>query len=186
VKDINALLKDQRSRKIILVAHCILNQNSRVSGLANHAGMIDELVKLLLKKAYGVFQIPCPELIYGGLKRWSQTKEQYDTPMFRKLCREIAKSVTEQVKEYLKSGVNVALIIGVEGSPSCGVDETSKGYLGGIVEQTGEQKSESVKGSGILIEELRSELKRMRISIPFYGMKHTRLKNDIRTLDRML
>ena len=180
------MLKDKRSRKVAVVAHCILNQNARVLGLAKHAGIIDELVSLLLKKGYGVVQMPCPELIYSGLKRWSQTKEQYDTPMFRKLCREIAKSVAEQVKEYLDSGVNVALVIGVEGSPSCGVDETSKGYLGGIVENTGEQKSESVKGSGILIDELRSELKRMKISIPFYGIKHTRLSNDIRTLNRML
>jgi predicted secreted protein len=169
-----------------VVAHCILNQNARVLGLANHAGVIDELVKLLLGKGYGVVQMPCPELIYGGLKRWSQTKEQYDTPMFRKLCREIAKSVAEQVKEYLDNGVNVALVIGVEGSPSCGVNETSKGYLGGIVEQTREQKSESVEGSGILIEELRSELKRMNISIPFYGISHASLNNDIQTLNRIL
>ena len=180
------MLKDKRSQKIAVVAHCILNQNARVLGLANHAGIIDELVKLFLEKDYGVVQMPCPELIYGGLKRWSLTKEQYDTPMFRNLCREISKSITEQVKEYLNNGVNVALVIGVEGSPSCGVNETSKGYLGGIVEETGEQKSKTVKGSGILIEELRSELKRMRISIPFYGIKHTRLDNDIRTLDRML
>jgi predicted secreted protein len=180
------VLKDKRSRKIVVVAHCILNQNARVSGLAKHAGMIDELAKLFLKKDYGVVQMRCPELIYGGLKRWSQTKEQYDTPMFRKLCREIAKSVTNQIKDYLGSRVNVALVIGVEGSPSCGVNETSKGYFGGVVEGTGEQKSESVKGSGILIEELRSELNKMEISIPFYGIKHTSLNNDIRRLDRML
>lgn len=180
------MLKDKRSGKIALVAHCILNQNSRVLGLAKYAGMIDELVELFLKKGYGVVQMPCLELIYGGLKRWSQTKEQYDTSMFRKLCREIAKSVAEQVQEYLNNGVNVALVIGVEGSPSCGVNETSKGYFGGIVEETGEQKSESVKGSGILIEELRSELKTMKIYIPFYGIKYTRLHNDIRRLDKML
>jgi len=36
--DVNELFKDKRSGRIAVVAHCILNQNSRVLGLAERSG----------------------------------------------------------------------------------------------------------------------------------------------------
>ena len=39
------MFEDKRSGKIAIVAHCILNQNSRVSGLAKRSSIITEIVE---------------------------------------------------------------------------------------------------------------------------------------------
>jgi predicted secreted protein len=48
-------------------------------------------------------------------------------------------------------------IVGIAGSPSCGVYTTSCGYEGGLV---GEAKHERVPGRGVFMEELMAELER--------------------------
>ena len=173
--------KDKRSGKIATVAHCILNQNSRVSGLAKRSSIITEIVEYFLRKNIGIVQMPCPELTYAGVLRQPQTKDQYDTIMFRSHCRKIAKEIVDQTQDYAKCGIETEIVIGVDGSPSCGVNETSKG-------STCERmsKNERVKGSGILIEELRFALKEREISIPFYGIRYERLSEDLVNIEKLL
>ena len=153
---LDAMIQDKRSRKIVIVAHCILNQNSRVQGIAHYAGMINEIIDVIRKNEVGIIQMPCPELTYAGLLRPSQTKEQYDTPAFRRHCRQIASSTADQVEEYVRNGFKVLAILGVEGSPTCGVEETS------IQEAN----------LGILMEELRSELKKRKVEVPMKGVRY--------------
>lgn len=158
------MIKDIRSRKIVLVAHCILNQNSRVSGLAHYPAVVSEVVDVLTRHNAGIVQMPCPELLYNGLSRESQTKEQYNTLQFRKHCRQIVNSMAKQVQEYLKNGIKVLAILGIEGSPSCGVTESS----------------------GILIEELKSEFKKRNISVPFYEIKSKKIAAAVVWLERII
>ena len=139
------MLKDKRSRKIAIVAHCILNQNSRVFGLAERSSAIVEIVEFLILNDMGIIQMTCPELTYAGILRKSQTKNQYGYAMFRKHCRKIAEEIVEQIQEYSKGKIKARIIIGVDGSPSCGITD-----------------------SGILIEELRSMLKKKGLTVPFY------------------
>jgi len=47
-------------------------------------------------------------------------------------------------------------------------------------------KSERVKGSGILMEELRFALKERKISIPFYGIRYERLPEDLANIEKLL
>ena len=164
------MIQDKRSRKIVVVAHCILNQNSRVLGIAYYPGMINEIVDVLRKYEVGVVQMPCPELVCAGLLRGSQTKEQYDTPAFRRHCRQIASGIVDQVQEYSKNGFKVLAVLGVNGSPTCGVDETSTGY----------------KAPGILIEELQSKLKERKVAVPMKGVSHTRASQDAAWLEKIL
>jgi len=159
------MIQDRRSRKIVVVAHCILNQNSRVLGIAYYPGMINEIVDILRKYEVGVIQMPCPELTYTGLLRENQTKEQYNTPAFRRHCRQIASGIANQIEEYLKNGFRVLAVIGVDGSPTCGVDETS---------------------TGILVEELQSELKERKVAVPMKGVRHTRVRQDAAWLEEIL
>ena len=154
----------------MVVAHCILNQNSRVQGIAYYAGMINEIVDVIRKHEVGIIQMPCPELTYASLLRPSQTKEQYDTPAYRKYCRQIASSTADQVEEYVRNGFKVLAILGVEGSPTCGVEENSF------------QKA----NSGILIEELQSELKKRKIEVPMKGVRHTHASQDALWLEKIL
>ena len=154
--------RDKRSGKIALIAHCIINQNSRAQGLAERSSTITEILGFLMHNKIGIIQMPCPELIYAGILRQPQTKEQYNNAMFRRHCRKIAKDIANQVREYQKCGIKLKFVIGVDGSPSCGVSKTS----------------------GILIEELRSALHDGGISAPFCGISYERLKDDIAELRR--
>lgn len=63
------MVQDVRSGKVVLVAHCILNQNSRVLGLAQHPAVVSEIVDTLTKHNIGIIQMPCPEISFTGLKR---------------------------------------------------------------------------------------------------------------------
>lgn len=113
----------QRSRKIVLVAHCLLNVNSRVEGIARYPS-VHPLICELAEMDYGVIQLPCPELPFEGLSRDPQDIEYYDTPAYREHCRKHAARVAEDVAEYVDNGYSIGPVIGVEGSPSCGVSET--------------------------------------------------------------
>ena len=157
------MLKDKRSRKIAIVAHCILNQNSRVFGLAERSSAIAEIVKFLIFNDMGIIQMPCPELTYAGILRKSQTKNQYGDAMFRRHCKKIAKEIVEQIQEYSKGKIKARIIIGVDGSPSCGITD-----------------------SGILIEELRSMLKKKGFTVPFYGIRYERLSEDLAELGKLI
>jgi len=163
-------MQDKRSKKIVIVAHCILNQNSRVQGLANFPGTIKPIVETLLEYEVGIVQMPCPELLYAGYKRWAQTKEQYDTPSYRRFCRKIAKQIANQIVEYAKNGVEIAAILGIEGSPTCAITKTTKGYTGGDPTKIQNQKREKIREKGILIEELEKTLTKMKIKTRLIGI----------------
>jgi len=163
------MFKDNRSGKIALVAHCILNQNSRVFGLAEKSSAITEIVDFLIRKNLGIIQLPCPELTYAGISRLPQTKEQYSTATFRKHCKKIAEDIAKQIQEYETCGVRLKLVIGVAGSPSCNVADDS-----------------NAKDSGIFMEELQHALGEREISAPFYGARCNRLLEDLVELEKIV
>ena len=169
------LSEDVRSGRVIFVSHCILNQNSKVYGIAYRPAAITEVVNYILKNNIGIVQMPCPESTYWGLRRWAMLKEQYDVPRFREYCRELAREVANQVVEYLRSGYVVAAIIGCDGSPVCGVNWTNtyvSGQWGGfITEETfrNPPKQKLVKGMGVFMEELSRELRSRGVEVPIIG-----------------
>ena len=130
---------DERLGKLVVVAHCVLNQNSRVLGLAHYPAVIDEVVDILGRYNIGFLQMPCPELTYAGAKRLGKTREEYDTPSYRKHCRQIAASTASQLEEFGKNNIKSIAVLGIENSPSCGVSK--------LPDET-----------GILMEELAAEL----------------------------
>lgn len=157
------MFRDVRSGKVVLVAHCILNQNSRALGLAKKSGVVNEVVEFLVRSGVGIIQMPCPEFTYAGVSRQPKTREQYDNATFRVHCRKIADEIANQISEYAKGGVKLRLVVGVDGSPSCGV----KGEV-----------------SGIFIEELRSALDKRGISAPFCGIRLESLGDDIAEMEK--
>lgn len=61
-------LRDERSRRVVLVSHCLLNQNTRYAGGATRSGAVSELADELIGAGYGIHQLPCPErLAWGGV-----------------------------------------------------------------------------------------------------------------------
>ncbi len=128
-------------KKIVFVSHCILNTASKVI-LYNQEEMDAEesLRKEFLQKAIAddihIIQLPCPEFTLYGAKRWGHVSDQFDNPFFRSHCRRILSPVIEQLKEYLanEGWFKILGVVGVDGSPSCGVDYTCRGNWYGSFE----------------------------------------------------
>ena len=134
-------LADARGRRVVLLSHCLLDQNVRYLGGASRPGGVQEVVDGYLAAGVGIYQLPCPEqrawggvlkrrmlvaygaggtlrapvarLLLGGFVRY--TRLVYDR---------LARAVVRDVLDYRRSGVDVVGVVGVGGSPSCGVRTT--------------------------------------------------------------
>ena len=134
-------LRDERGRRVVLVSHCLLNQNTRYAGGATRSGVVGEFVDELVCAGYGIHQLPCPErLAWGGAGKrhslWlyhSKGKARYAfrgvllqafVVWTRLVYSRLARRVVRDVTDYERSGVEVAGIVGIGASPSCGVVTT--------------------------------------------------------------
>ncbi|NCA68822.1 MAG: DUF523 domain-containing protein [Sphingobacteriia bacterium] len=114
-------IQDARGGKLIFIAHCLLNQNACVRGLASQPAVIRPLLDRLLEHQVGIHQMTCPEVSYLGSMRWGQIKAQYGSPMFRRHCRQIAQMVCDHIQTYRDTGHRVIGIVLRDGSPTCGL-----------------------------------------------------------------
>jgi predicted secreted protein len=106
------------SKKIILVSHCVLNQNSVVGGWARARGAYP-VSGLLIEEGIGIIQLPCPELLFGGLGRPPRSAEEYNTDDYRAFCCELLLPYVRQIREYLKHGYAFLGAVGIQNSPTC-------------------------------------------------------------------
>jgi predicted secreted protein len=164
-----------RGNRYVLISHCLLNVNSKVKGYALYVGVLKELVVPLIQEGIGLFQLPCPETTFAGNLRWGMTVEQYNIPSYRRHSRLLLQPVLDQVQDDIKNGVSVLGVIGVDGSPSCGIDLTCYGYTGGQIGSNGavEESRKNVRidsGQGIFMEELTKMLEKQNINIPFVAV----------------
>lgn len=136
---------------VTVAAHCLLNPLTRVKGLA----------PLLFQPEGPTVQLPCPEALYLGLERWAVTRNQLDVPQFRRFCRSLIEHYADLLQMLAHEGARLR-IVGVAGSPSCGVATTSSGYTGGL---PGAAEHMRVSGRGLFMEELLAELERR--GVPF-------------------
>lgn len=111
----------ERSKRIVFVSHCILNQNTVVYDLARAKGAYKDIIIELMNNDIGIHQLPCPEYRYLGIKREPMTKEQYDTSEFRTMNKSIAEGAVNIIKEYTNNGYEVLGIIGINESPTCSI-----------------------------------------------------------------
>jgi predicted secreted protein len=189
-------LLDERGRRVMLVSHCLLNQNTRYAGGATRPGAIAEAVDELVDAGYGIHQLPCPErLAWGGvLKRHSlRLHDSKDGPLFpirgvllrvfvwwtRIVYGRLTRRVVRDVIDYQRSGIDVAGLVGIGASPSCGVMTTldlraSMDVVAACpaASLTREFMNEHVvfacrrPGEGLFIRALDRQLKRRGIRIP--------------------
>lgn len=165
-------------KEILVVSHCILNNASKVaqdeSELAEEYRSRDALIAKVLERGVQLIQLPCPEFMLYGSKRWGHVKDQFDNPFFRSACREMLSPFIAQLKEYSANGdsFRVIGIVSVEGSPSCGMYLTCRGDWGGEPGSTGCSASEPAAQvrmtgeSGAFMEELSSMLAAEELGIP--------------------
>jgi predicted secreted protein len=110
-------MTDNRSQRIILIAHCLLNQNAKVKGLASYPGVFSPIISTIENAGVGIVQLPCPEFLHLGPLRpiGTDTVEQYNTPEYRDVCQEISLRTAAEVISYQKAGYQVVCFLGVEG-----------------------------------------------------------------------
>ena len=131
------MFADKRSKKVLLIAHCILNQNAKIDACAHYPGAIREVAQILIDGGTGMLQMPCPELLCLGLDRQVEpglhpTVEAEDTRVAqrmteeqaRTICRKIVDDLVYQLVEYRKNGFELVGVLGINGSPTCGVETT--------------------------------------------------------------
>lgn len=134
-------LRDARSRRVVLVSHCLLDENTRYAGGATRPGAVREVVDELVDAGYGIHQLPCPERrAWGGALRRHAVR-MYGSkgtlayvlrrPLLRAFTwwtglvyRRLARQVARDVADYRRSGFEVVGLVGVAASPTCGVTTT--------------------------------------------------------------
>lgn len=131
-------LKDERGKKVMFLSHCLLNENTRYPGGAFRKAGVDELIDDLQKKGIGIVQMKCPEQkTWGGVLKREMLmgyciKGTFLRPFLKiymvffiwktkRSFQKIAREVVSEIKDYMDSGFDVSGMIGIKGSPSCGV-----------------------------------------------------------------
>jgi hypothetical protein len=117
-------LEDERSKRVIFVSHCLLNENTRCLGGAFRPGGVNEPVDGFQQEGLGTCQMHCPEQrAWGGvLKRFllpmytSRGTLPYRLrhvllPLFlwytRWRCRCLAKEVVRDIEDYVHSDFEI-------------------------------------------------------------------------------
>lgn len=157
---------DARGRKVAVVCHCLINANAKVEGLSLYEG-VHPIIERLSSAGIGVIQMPCAEMTALGMKRWGQTREQYESVAFTNHCRALAQQTAEQVREFHRCGYEIVGVIGVDGSPTCGVKHTATGDWGGEytpdVWAAAANEVSNTPGPGVHIEILQELLGDLRV-----------------------
>ncbi|MBA2862840.1 CD3072 family TudS-related putative desulfidase [Methanococcus maripaludis] len=180
-----------RNKKIALVAHCILNCNSKVEGLSEYGGALREVICYLMDEGFGIIQLPCPEMAIYGIKRWGHVKEQFDTPHFRNVTRKLVQPILEQVLDYVKNGYEVSLLVGIDKSPSCGINETCSSKEWGGYSSNGNmaeklEKLEMVPEKGIFMDEILKILKENEIVINCTAIDEENIEDSLKHLKKFI
>ena len=169
-----------------MLAHCLLNQNAKIDRCAHFGGAVPDLLQPLVSAGIGLIQLPCPELLLLGLDRGAHpfhpaTIEQEDTRVAQAMsqsermraCREMTRPYIHQIAQYQSLGFEVLGVIGVNGSPTCGVE-------------TNWANDEESFGPGIFMRELSNALVESGISIPMRGVKVYQPEQTRRTAIEMI
>ena len=163
-----------RSKKIMFVSHCLLNQNARASGMDKAPGPIKDVVELLTESGIGIVQLPCPQIDFNGGPNWKlKPKSTLDNSAYRKHCQKMASLLLQNVEKYLSNGYNVLGFLGVELSATCGVYQIQNG-------------TKNAPGKGILVEELESAMRKKNFQIPIIGVNLNNIYSSIEKVESLL
>lgn len=169
-------------KKIVFVSHCVLNTASKVEVVISRGLKEEELLrkKFLLKaieKDIHMIQLPCPEFNLYGARRWGHAKEQFDNPFYRENCKSMLEPFILQMKEYVCNSerFQVLGIMGIDGSPSCGVNLTYCGQWGGELSSNPNLSSmlqgiHPKKEKGVFMEVLEELLHRNELDIDMISL----------------
>jgi predicted secreted protein len=185
---------DGRSRRVVVLSHCLLNQNTRYPGGAVCPGAVPAALQPYLDEGAGLVQMPCPEQrSWGGVRRppmvWVLTHRRATAvaplvlPVVERYLRwryaRLAGTVARDVADAAGAGVEVVAVVGVAGSPSCGVRTSMD--LGVAARRVGRSTHDLTRawltdevvaaaerpGRGLFTTALQRQLARRHLDVPF-------------------
>jgi predicted secreted protein len=180
------MFTDTRSKTILFVAHCLLNQNSISDGTAVYPGAVKHIITLLLESGIGIVQLPCPELMCLGLDRGdrngaaspvivenSRIRKALEQKVALERLKALIAPLVFQISEYLQYGFDIKGIVGINRSPSCGVETTSR-------------DNQEVAGQGVFMEALGRELEKNDLHLKMIGVKDAEPEKSIQMIRNWL
>lgn len=180
------MFQDARSRKVVFVSHCILNQNAISDGTADFSAANRAIVSLLLEHDVGIVQMPCPELLCLGLDRGdvrgggrpvvvenTRIRGALQTPEAARKLRPLVEQVVYQMEQYQQNGFLVLGVVGINRSPSCGIETTSA-------------HDREVDGMGVFMAALKAELDARGNPLPMIGIKANETVRALEAVSRLL
>ena len=180
------MFDDNRSKTIIVVAHCLLNQNSISDGTADFPSQFRALIDLIMTHNIGLIQLPCPELTCLGLDRQdrlggtrpllqenSRIRNLLSEPGNVEQLRHKAEEVAAHLQEYDSYGFKILGVVGINRSPSCGVETTS-------------EDGHEVAGQGVFMELLAEALQRRGQTLKMVGVKTSESQESVRKLQQLI
>ena len=150
------MFTDGRSRRVVFLAHCLLNQNAISDGTAEVPAAHREILRLILDAQVSVAQMPCRER--PVVAENTRIRRAMGQPEASARLRELTDQVVWQIREYQKHGFAVLGIVGVDRSPCCGVNTTS-------------DQDRELPGRGVFIASLRAALESAGLTVPVIGIK---------------
>lgn len=160
----------KRQKEIILIAQCLVNPYCRVHILGQNFPLSRELVDYLMERKVGIIQYSCPETTAMGLQRNPQGRQQYDSIFFRDHCKELLKTPLLMVKEFIKNNYRLTCFVGLENSPTCGINwgrHKVNRYQTESPNPVDNPEAGEPVLKGIMAEILEEELAKDNIKVPF-------------------
>jgi len=180
------MFDDNRSKRLIVVAHCLLNQNSISDGTADFPSQFRELIDLIMANNIGLIQLSCPELTCLGLDRKdklggtrplleenSRIRNLLIEPDNVERLQHKAEEVAAHIQEYESYGFKVLGVIGINRSPSCGVETTSK-------------DGREVEGQGVFFDVIAKALRNREQPIRMIGVKTSQVEDSVQKVKQLI
>lgn len=180
---------------IAFVSHCVFNTASKVYYEEKVKPTQEELARVnfireSLENNIQLIQLPCPEFMMYGSERWGHSRYQFDNAMFRDTCKHLLEPYILQMKTYLNnnSRFKVLGIVGIEGSPSCGVNISFGGKWGGEFSGINSLNDILDKGKvenkkGVFMEVLEYLMTENNIDLPIIGLEENTLTKLLNPLE---
>ncbi len=161
-----------RSKRVVFVSHCLLNQNTRAKGMSKAQGGVKELMDLFSEAGIGIVQMPCPQFEANGGLDW-RPKKSYDAKPYRTYCKKLSSNILQQVKKYMSKNYKVLGIVGVEASATCAVHQTVSG-------------GKKSPGKGILMEEIEEAMRKKNFQVPLVGVNLNNIYSSVERVQNLL
>ena len=154
---------DRRSRRVVFLIECHMNQNARDQGAAESPAVNRALIDLLMERQVGMAQIRCPEIACLGFARLREPGQSIREALSEQgpaaCCAKLAAATADRIQSYLEQAYEVLAVLGGNAqSPACAIhDQPGSRHL--------------ADSSGIFMQALAEELAQRGLHVPFRGMR---------------